>query len=306
MVNLANLQYFVEVADAGSISAAAKRHFTSQQAISDHIRRLEEHFQTPLLARTRPLTLTPAGRLVYDAARRTLADFAQAEAQIDALRDTQKRVVLSTGKVYTPPFLPDLIAAFQEKHPGIEVTLVCPDSIQTELTSPPAGADLLVGNLPFDPGVEVFELFRDPVCIAMSESLLKKVYGAHWESAARRLGNHQYADLLRRVPFTLVQSVDPAVIPFLSGAPLTWSEQADLVQLMVKSGQCASVLPQQFARLTFENEPQIRFFPVPAAAAAFRVALGAPKDRKRTPEAELFLRFAREYFRPAPPLPELS
>ena len=63
------VNYFVEVVEAGSISEVARRSFTSQQAVSDHVRRLEEHYQTPLLERTRLLTLTPAGKLVYGTAK---------------------------------------------------------------------------------------------------------------------------------------------------------------------------------------------------------------------------------------------
>lgn len=72
-MNLENLRCLLHVAEAGSFSQAARDSYLSQQAISDQIRRLEQHYQTPLLERTRPVRLTQAGAVVCDTAREVLA-----------------------------------------------------------------------------------------------------------------------------------------------------------------------------------------------------------------------------------------
>lgn len=67
-MNFLNLAYFHAIARAGSISGAAKEMYISQQSMSAQLKKLEEHFGTPLFYRTTPLTLTPAGaRLLHGA-----------------------------------------------------------------------------------------------------------------------------------------------------------------------------------------------------------------------------------------------
>ena len=167
-MNLENLRCLLHVAEAGSFSQAARDSYLSQQAISDQIRRLEQHYQTPLLERTRPVRLTQAGAVVCDTAREVLAAMDHLEQQVARLREPACRLVISTGLVWTPPFLPAVIARFQQVAPHVEVQLRHPSSIYDELTAPPPGADLIVGNMPFGPEVEGTVLFQDTLSLVAS------------------------------------------------------------------------------------------------------------------------------------------
>jgi hypothetical protein len=53
-VTLDDLRLFVAACDAGSLSAAARRHGTSQPAVSQHVRRLERELDVALLERGPP------------------------------------------------------------------------------------------------------------------------------------------------------------------------------------------------------------------------------------------------------------
>ena len=86
-LNLNNLRCFLTVVETGSISRAAKEGFVTQQAVSEQIRRLEQDFQTPLLERTRPVRLTAAGEIVYDTAKKVLAEVKDAEKRVARLRE---------------------------------------------------------------------------------------------------------------------------------------------------------------------------------------------------------------------------
>src|ERR1051325_6476137 len=74
-MELRHLRYFVAVAEAGNLSAAAKRKLhTSQPSLSRQIRDLEEEVGTELLTRsTRGIELTPAGRTFLYHARLVLS-----------------------------------------------------------------------------------------------------------------------------------------------------------------------------------------------------------------------------------------
>ena len=66
MNNSLNLYYiFYIVAQCGNISAAAKKLYISQPAVSKSISKLEENFPTPLLQRTsKGVILTESGQLL--------------------------------------------------------------------------------------------------------------------------------------------------------------------------------------------------------------------------------------------------
>lgn len=73
-LDLRQLQVFVEIADAGSITSAAHRLGISQAAASQQVARLEERLGLPLLERTgREFRLTTAGARLVDEGEALLA-----------------------------------------------------------------------------------------------------------------------------------------------------------------------------------------------------------------------------------------
>ena len=73
-LNLKQLEYFVAIAEEGQITAAARRLHISQPPLSYELAQLERELGTQLVRRgPRGVTLTEAGRLLHDRARRILA-----------------------------------------------------------------------------------------------------------------------------------------------------------------------------------------------------------------------------------------
>ena len=73
-MELYHLKTFVTVAEEGHLTRAAERLFTSQPAISAHIKALEEELGVTLFERTpKGMQLSPAGAQLLAQAQRTLA-----------------------------------------------------------------------------------------------------------------------------------------------------------------------------------------------------------------------------------------
>ena len=117
------MRSFLAVADCGSVTAAADRLRRTQSAVSLQIKRLENSLGQPLFHRlARGVSLTPRGEQLVPYARRVVA--ALEEAAI-ALRERPLVGPVRVGipDEYSGTILPRALAAFDERHEGVQVTV---------------------------------------------------------------------------------------------------------------------------------------------------------------------------------------
>ncbi|PBB19346.1 LysR family transcriptional regulator [Mesorhizobium sp. WSM4313] len=149
MDRLDAMSLFVATAEAGSLSAAARRAGIPLATVSRKLSELEKHLGTRLLNRsTRRLTLTDAGQSYLAACRRILDEVSEAE------RDAAGEYSSPTGElVITAPVvfgrlhvLP-VIAGFLAVYPRVDVRLTLSDRI-TQLVEEHIDLALRIGELP--------------------------------------------------------------------------------------------------------------------------------------------------------------
>ncbi len=120
-----NMNAFVRVVEAGSISAAADRMNVAKSVISRRLKELETHLGVELFHRTtRQMNLTDSGRAFYQQSVRILADILEAEHATSqfhgALKGNLKVALpLSFGLMHLGPAINDFLQA----HPDIEFDL---------------------------------------------------------------------------------------------------------------------------------------------------------------------------------------
>jgi DNA-binding transcriptional LysR family regulator len=115
------LRSFVAIVDAGSMLSASEQVFVTQSALSLQIKRLEELLQQSLFVREgRRLSLTPAGDVMLDYARRVLDLHDEAIAAISSGRFAGPARV---GMVqdFAETLLTGLLARFAELHPDAQI-----------------------------------------------------------------------------------------------------------------------------------------------------------------------------------------
>ncbi|HEX8615205.1 MAG TPA: LysR family transcriptional regulator [Telluria sp.] len=121
------LQIFVAILDAGSLSGAARRLRRSAPAVTRALAALEERVGTRLVERTtRRLAATEAGLRLAEMARRVLADYDDAVREDDnAPLRGRLRITVPTvfGRRHVAPAMID----FLDLHPALQVELVFND-----------------------------------------------------------------------------------------------------------------------------------------------------------------------------------
>ncbi|MFN3202724.1 MAG: LysR family transcriptional regulator [Bradymonadia bacterium] len=84
-MSLHQIEYFVAIAEEGSLRGAAERLHVSQPPLTRHLRALEDELGTPLFERTsKGVTLLPEGEVFLRHARRVLSSI---DAAVEAVRD---------------------------------------------------------------------------------------------------------------------------------------------------------------------------------------------------------------------------
>ncbi len=114
---------FLAVADCGSVTLAAERLGRTQSAVSLQVKRLEESLGQPLFARLpRGVALTPRGAQLVPYARRVVATLEEAAI---ALREKPLVGPVRVGipDEYSGTVLPRALAAFDERHEGVQVSV---------------------------------------------------------------------------------------------------------------------------------------------------------------------------------------
>lgn len=117
------MRSFLAVADSGSVTIAAARLHRTQSAVSLQIKRLEESLGQPLFVRqARGVTLTARGEQLVPYARRLAALLEEAAI---ALREKPLRGPVRVGipDEYSGTVLPRALAAFDERHEGVQVSV---------------------------------------------------------------------------------------------------------------------------------------------------------------------------------------
>ncbi|MBN3755600.1 LysR family transcriptional regulator [Paraburkholderia sp. Tr-20389] len=122
-MNLKRLEHLIAVAEAGSLAAAARRVFLSQPALTRSIQALEAEAGFPLCERgARGVTLTPAGLMVAERARRILFETSCLARDLVLLQQHEMgSVEFGIGPLPAAIMLPGVLCALNRDWPRLRV-----------------------------------------------------------------------------------------------------------------------------------------------------------------------------------------
>jgi DNA-binding transcriptional LysR family regulator len=121
-LDIEELQTFVEVADAGGVSAAALRLGVAKSIVSRRLARLEAELGVQLLARsTRGAALTEAGATFRDYAARVCAEIDLAKETIRPAGALRGRLRVSAPLSFGPTHFAPILAEMARRHPELHI-----------------------------------------------------------------------------------------------------------------------------------------------------------------------------------------
>ncbi len=176
-MELHQLRALMSVADTGSVTAAARRLFLTQPAVTRQIRALENEVGGPLFDRTtKPLTPTPLGRTALEQARRILQMTEEFRARISSDAGTL-RGELKVGASYSlaRQIIPAVVLALRRRYPGVQVLLTTGWSSAIKRAVEEgfldAGTVLLPPHAQVPAGVVAARVGRDPAVLVAPRSM---------------------------------------------------------------------------------------------------------------------------------------
>jgi DNA-binding transcriptional LysR family regulator len=178
-IDLRYLAALIAVSKDESFSRAAERLGYTQSAVSQQISRLEQSIGHQLVERPggpRPVSLTPAGKMLLRHAEAIVARLTSAAADLDALDSgSTGRLRVGCYQSVGVRILPRVLREFTTSHPGVDIQLVENEDDGVLLAQVERGEldlSFVVAPLPEGP-FDAEELLEDPyVVVVRSDSPL--------------------------------------------------------------------------------------------------------------------------------------
>ena len=129
-MNLKQLEAFVQVAEGGSFSKAAKELYLTQPTISAHIASLEKELGVRLFVRnTKEVGLSDDGKDMYKYARQIVDLEKKIEERFGSREDGEKHcITIAASTIPAQYLLPKVLIRFNEKYPNEQIKIIETDS----------------------------------------------------------------------------------------------------------------------------------------------------------------------------------
>jgi DNA-binding transcriptional LysR family regulator len=170
-MHIETLRIFCDIVELESFSKTAEKHLLSQSAVSQQLAQLELIHKSQLLDRKkRPMELTAAGQLFYDACRDIVERYEQLKSEMKALQKSSAGKI-NVAAIYSIGMhaLPDYVKKFMVNYPDVNVHIEYLSSVQIyELVSSGEVDIGLVAVPKRDKRLQVYDFADEPLVLVCS------------------------------------------------------------------------------------------------------------------------------------------
>jgi DNA-binding transcriptional LysR family regulator len=289
-MELRHLRTLDAIARHGSFTRAAEELHLAQSALSQQVRRLEAELGVDLLRRTsRSVTVTEAGQVVLDYARRVLSEVDGLQAELEELSGVLRGKV-AIGAIWpTGSFdLPGLLGTYHASHPGVDIHLV--EHTADHLLDLLRRDDLDCVFASVDPdklgdefaATKLFE--EELVATVAPDHRLASVEHVTLQDLASEtlIAYREGSELRRRLEWTMAAAD-------LQPRNAFYCTEMAAVRALASRGLGVAVMPRSIAEL---EGPPVAVKPVRPAPPTWPVSLVWRGRRRQPPAAKAFLQLA--------------
>jgi len=290
-MELRHLRYFCAVADWQGFNRAANALRISQSAISEQILDLESEIGAQLLNRSQPrVSLTPAGEVFLEEARKVLAD---ADRAVDRARRSARGEIGSLRTAFlvwgASTFLPRMIREFRHQHPGVRLSLM-------EMLPAAQSEALLSGSLdvgftrqlqpPYAARLRSETLYLDPlIAVLPSDHVL-----AQGPLALQQLANESFVLCEREISPALFDRITSLCEQAgFSPRIIQTSNVLSSVLALVEAGEGVTLIPSSLRQVRFSD---LAFCPLTEPRGTIELVMAWSPEREGAVQ-KAFLDFVR-------------
>ncbi len=299
-MNLKQLEAFVQVAEGGSFSKAAKELFLTQPTISAHIASLEKELSVRLFVRnTKEVGLSDDGKDLYKYARQIVDLEKKIEERFGGKESGEKHcITIAASTIPAQYLLPKVLIRFNERYPEEQIKIIETDSTKVVTRIVEHMADVgFTGTvlekkhckyIPFykdelviiTPNTEKYRKFQEESAEDIRWILKEHVIMREEGSGTRKEAKKQ----LKRA------GVNPSELDIIASI-----ENQETIKKSVRQGMGVSIL----SRLATRDETRdgyVLAFPIPKADDGRDINLVYNKNYQLSGSAERFIKVVREVF----------
>jgi DNA-binding transcriptional LysR family regulator len=170
-INLNHLRIFYYAARERNLTKAAEALFVTQPAVTMQIKALEQYLEVPLFRkRGKFLELTDEGNVLYKYAERIFGVVDEMEHALKGFVSlTHGSLIIGTTRSFARYLMPKLLSGYQEKYPGIKVSLEVGSSLEIAEGLAAFKYDLaIIGRIPLPSKVKAIPFKSEEFCMVAS------------------------------------------------------------------------------------------------------------------------------------------
>lgn len=182
-MDLRTFKYFLVAAEEKNISRAAERLYISQQALSNHIRRMEAQYNIILFERKPALRLTLAGeRMVFYAKQLLATEASMLSNFADISGNCKGKLTIGISRLRSRVFFPDIWKSYNPKYPNISIVLRDGVTNIFEELLETGELDFYIGvDVPENPAICNIPLAYEGKYCIFHENLIREYYPDRWQ-----------------------------------------------------------------------------------------------------------------------------
>ncbi|WP_239614300.1 LysR family transcriptional regulator [Cohnella mopanensis] len=293
-MDIRHLQIISEIVRSNSFTKAADALHLTQPTISKTIKNLELELNAELFKRDRKqVVLTETGRTLFEYSGPILRMFDNMQAEINDLAYLKKGSI----RIGMPPmagarFFPAVIKSFQDRYPGISITLVEDGARKIEENIAEGLLDAGVVLWPVDEGIfDSFQLVKERMNVILHPehplASRNEIELADLALESFILFNNEFALHARIINECKEKGFDPHIV--------YESSQWDFIGEMVAERLGISMLPDTICRSLDPNK--VRVLPLANPVIPWQLAMAWKREGYLSLAAKEWISFTRERFK---------